>query len=99
MNPRSDEDFKSQEKKLQAEIYPPTLRQVWGSRSPAQLRSWFSSLSKPGKIVAGVVVAMIAVTLVQIVLKLVAAVISVALLAGLVYFGYKLFLSSPEHKV
>jgi|GEM_PF-2569327 len=93
MNPRSDQDLKNQEQKLQKEIYPSTLKQVWESRSPAQLRSWFSSLSKPGKIVVGVVAASVGVTLVQLVLKIVTAVISVAILAGLVYFGYKLFLS------
>ncbi len=93
MNPRSDQDLKNQEQKLQKEIYPSTLKQLWESRSPAQLRSWFSSLPKPGKIVVGVVAAVVGVTLVQLVLKIVTAVISVAILAGLVYFGYKLFLS------
>ncbi len=95
MNPRSEQDLKNQEQKLQKEISPPTLQQ-WGSGSPAKLRNWFGSLSKPGKIVVGVVAAVTGVTLVQIVIKLVTAVISVALLAAVVYFGYKFLLSKER---
>lgn len=59
-----------------------------------QFLNWFNELPGTGKIVAGVVVFLAGTAILQAVLKLVVSAISLALLAGLVYFGYKFFVTN-----
>lgn len=58
----------------------------------SQLMNWFNGLTKIGKLVVAVVGVLVGLSILQAVLKLVSAAISLALIAGLLYFGYKFFL-------
>ncbi|TAE53333.1 MAG: hypothetical protein EAZ76_04395 [Nostocales cyanobacterium] len=55
---------------------------------------WFQSLSGVKKLVATGVLILLALSVLQTVFKLVTSVISLALLSGLVYLGYKFFVSN-----
>ncbi|MCV3212250.1 hypothetical protein OGM63_01690 [Plectonema radiosum NIES-515] len=58
-----------------------------------RFKIWFKSLSGTGKIVVGSVSVLFGLAMLQAVFKLVASVVSLAVLAGLVYLGYKFFVS------
>ena len=58
-----------------------------------RFKIWFKSLSVTGKLVVGGVSVLLGLTMLQAVFKLVASVVSLAVLAGLVYLGYKFFVS------
>jgi hypothetical protein len=113
MNPQPEEDLQRRLEKLEAEMKSSFVedtqkkaqRQKFLSAFPSldsQLTrslNWFNSLSGTKKLVALGVTALLSMFVLQTVLKLVASVISVALLAVLVYVGYKFFVSSSfEHK-
>ncbi|WP_353930811.1 hypothetical protein WJM97_21485 [Okeanomitos corallinicola TIOX110] len=57
-------------------------------------KTWFQGLSGVKKLVATGVVILLALWVLQTVFKLVTSVISLALLSGLVYLGYKFFISN-----
>ncbi|OBQ34337.1 MAG: hypothetical protein AN487_18420 [Anabaena sp. CRKS33] len=59
---------------------------------------WFNSLSTIKKLVVTGVVMLLTVWILQTVFALVAAVISLAVLAGLVYLGYKFFVADKKGK-
>lgn len=108
MNPETDKDLQRRLQKLEKEINSPSVkvarpeepRQTSQSSFPdfnshlTRLRSWFDGLSGTKKLVALGLTAILSFAMVQAVLKLVASVISLALLAVLVYVGYKFFVSS-----
>lgn len=58
-----------------------------------RFKIWFKSLSVTGKLVVGGVSVLLGLAMLQAVFKLVASVVSLAVLAGLVYLGYKFFVS------
>jgi F0F1-type ATP synthase assembly protein I len=100
MNPQPEEDLQQRLQKLEAEInsssrrkYQPDATQVSFSE---QIATWFNSLSGTGKLVAASVGILLGIALLQAALKFVASAISLALLAGLVYFGYKIIVSSSR---
>ncbi|MCM0592853.1 MAG: hypothetical protein HEQ35_29565 [Gloeotrichia echinulata IR180] len=108
MNPERDEDLQRRLENLEAEINSPTVevskekepRPTSGFSFPdlnshlKRLRGWFDGLSGTKKLVAVGVTVLLGFAMLQAVLKLVASVISLALLAVLVYVGYKFFVSS-----
>lgn len=108
MNPQPEEDLQRRLEKLEAEMKSSSVedtqkeaqRQKFQSGFPSlnsQLTrslNWFNSLSGTKKLVALSVTALLGIFVLQTVVKLVASVISVALLAVLVYVGYKFFVSS-----
>jgi hypothetical protein len=113
MNPQREEDLQRRLQKLEAEIDSSPLRfnekeektQTSQSNFPifnSQLERftlWFNSLSKTGKLVVSGVALLFGFAVLQAVLKLVASIISLALLAVLVYLGYKFFVSKNlRHK-
>lgn len=112
MNPQPDEDLQQRLRKLEAEIDSSSggktkSQQVEQSSVPnfssvnsqlQQLSNWFNSLSGTGKVVAGSVGVLLGLAVVQAVFKFVASAISLALLAGLVYFGYKFIVSSSSRR-
>jgi hypothetical protein len=112
MNPQPEEDFQQRLRKLEAEIDSSSEKktnsqQVEQSSVPSfsnvnsqlrQLSNWFNTLSGTGKIVVGSVGVLLGLAVVQAVFKFVTSAISLALLAGLVYFGYKFIVSRSSRR-
>ncbi|QFS43488.1 hypothetical protein [Nostoc sphaeroides] len=108
MNPQREEDLQRRLNKLEAEInsspevvpQPQQQKQTETSvfaKFNLQLERfqiWFNSLSGTKKLVVSGVTVLVGLAMLQAVFKLVASVISLALLAVLVYVGYKIFVSS-----
>lgn len=103
MNPQSEQELQRRLQQLEADINaaspkssPPETSQFSWLNWQQQLergKLWFQSLSGTGKIVFVGVAGLLALSIVQMVLKLVFSALSLALLAGLVYVGYKFFVS------
>jgi len=107
MNPQPEEDLQQRLQKLEAEINSGSVkagntkevRQQSQSNflnfKPYFTRSqlWFQSLSGTGKLVTIGVTVLLGLAVLQAVLKLITSAISLAVLAGLVYLGYKFFVS------
>jgi urea transporter len=107
MNPQRDEDLQRRLDKLEAEIKssPEVVPQSPEQKQAFQFsfanlnlqlerfQIWFNSLSRAKKLVVAGVSVLLGLAMVQAVFKLVASVISLALLAVLVYVGYKFFVS------
>ncbi|MBW4564861.1 MAG: hypothetical protein KME32_27815 [Mojavia pulchra JT2-VF2] len=113
MNPQPEEDLQRRLQKLEAEInslsgeitQPEEKRQTSQSgfvslnSQLTRLRTWFNGLSGTRKLVFLGVTVLLGFAILQAVLKLVASAISLALLAVLVYLGYKFFVSNSfQHK-
>lgn len=107
MNPQRDEDLQRRLDKLEAEIKSGTA-EVEQPKQPKQtvpfnwlnlnaqitkLRLWFDGLSGTSKLIFGGVAVLLGLAIAQTLLKLVASAISLAVLAVLVYVGYKFFVS------
>jgi hypothetical protein len=106
MNFQPEEDLRRRWQNLEAKIKSAgvTSHQKTGETSPSNfaewtaylqtVRTWFDDLSKAKKIAALGVVMVFSTLILQALFKLVASVISLAVLALLVYLGYKFFLSN-----
>ncbi|MEH2459391.1 hypothetical protein [Nostoc sp.] len=108
MNPQPEEDLQRRLDKLEAEInFPPgVVPQSQEQKQKPQsvfanlnlqlerFQIWFNSLSGVKKLVVSGVTVLVGLVMLQTVFKLVASVITLALLAVLVYVGYKFFVSS-----
>ncbi|MBD2299865.1 hypothetical protein H6G80_31635 [Nostoc sp. FACHB-87] len=106
MNPQPEEDWQQRLQKLEAEI---NAESVEAKKTAARQQSrsyflnfkqyftrsqlWFQSLSGTGKLVVMGVTVLMGLAVLQAVLKLVTSAISLAVLAGLVYLGYKFFVA------
>jgi len=107
MNPQPEEDLQRRLDKLEAEINSPpgvvsepqeqkqTPQSVFANLNLQleRFQIWFNSLSGTKKLVVSGVTVLVGLAMLQAVFKLVASVISLALLAVLVYVGYKFFVS------
>ncbi|AFY36101.1 hypothetical protein [Calothrix sp. PCC 7507] len=113
MNPQSEEELQRRLQKLEAEIKSSSVgsTQKEAPRQESQFSfpslklllerslNRLNSLSGTKKLVVLGTTAVLGLVVLQTVLKLVASVISMALLAVLVYVGYKFFVSSGvQHK-
>ncbi|CEJ47874.1 hypothetical protein [Umezakia ovalisporum] len=112
MNPQPEEHWRRHLQNLEAEInfksvdvgQPPKNTQNSQSvflnfRSRlARLQLWFNNLNRTSKLIVAGVGVLLGFAMVQAVLKLVASVITVALLIFLVYLGYKFFVSGSLEK-
>lgn len=111
MNPQPEEDLKRRLEKLEAEINTPfvvTRSQTrvkpsefgFASLEPQLVRlvTWFNNLSVVKKLIVSGGALLLGFAILQAVLKLVAAAISLALLAILVYLGYKFLVSNNSQK-
>ncbi|WP_373529136.1 hypothetical protein [Nostoc sp.] len=108
MNPQRDEDLQRRLDKLEAEINssPEVVPQPQQQKQTPQFgfanlnlqlerfQFWFNSLSGTKKLVVSGVTVLLGLAMLQTVFKLIASVITLALLAALVYVGYKFFVSS-----
>ncbi|MBD2431993.1 MULTISPECIES: hypothetical protein [Fischerella] len=112
MNPQPEEDLQQRLRRLEAEIDSSSGKKTKSQQieqssqsgfSSAnsqlqQLSNWFNTLSGTGKVVVVSVGVLLGFAVVQAVFKFVASAISLALLAGLVYFGYKFIVSSSSRR-
>ncbi len=112
MNPQREEDLQHRLQQLEAEIHSPSevvpqsQQKIQSSQSGfstfnslrGRISSWFNRLSGIGKLVVLGVAALFGFAILQFVFKLIATVISLALLALLVYLGYKFFVSSTARQ-
>ncbi|AKG22512.1 hypothetical protein [Calothrix sp. 336/3] len=106
MNPQSEEDLQRRLQELETKInnsFEVVQKQTEKFKFPDAVQrnslfsgilSKFNQLSTIGKLVSGAIAILITLAILQAVLKLVASAISLAILAGLVYFGYKFFISN-----
>ncbi|MDJ0736902.1 MAG: hypothetical protein QNJ47_23015 [Nostocaceae cyanobacterium] len=103
MNPQSEEDLQYRLQKLEAEInssQSPEMTETNQGGFPnlnlhlTRFLNWFRSLSGIGKLIVGGVGFVFTLAILQAVFKLVTAVISLTVLAVLVYLGYKFVVSS-----
>lgn len=106
MNPQRDEDLQRRLNKLEAEInsspevvpQPQKQKPQFGfanlNLQLERFQLWFNSLSGTKKLVVSGVTVLVGLAMLQTVFKLIASVITLALLAALVYVGYKFFVSS-----
>ncbi|MBD2438894.1 hypothetical protein [Nostoc sp. FACHB-110] len=107
MNSHPEDDLQKRLQKLEAEINSQTKEtgrtQQVNQQSQFSLldfnvyftksQLWFKNLSGTGKLVAVGVTVLLGLAVLQAVLKLITSAISLAVLAGLVYLGYKFFVS------
>lgn len=108
MNPQPEEDLQRRLQQLEAEMnsFSPTSspRETQEQRQQSgftkltwhfqRSQIWFQGLSGIKKLAVAGVAMFVALLILQTVFKLVASVISLALLAVLVYLGYKFFVSN-----
>ncbi|MBU7586852.1 MAG: hypothetical protein KAF91_29045 [Nostoc sp. TH1S01] len=107
MNPQPEEDWQQRLQKLEAEINAESVEAKKTTEARQQSQSyflnlkqyftrsqlWFQSLSGTGKLVVMGVTVLMGLAVLQALLKLVTSAISLAVLAGLVYLGYKFFVA------
>lgn len=86
--------FSSNSTQTEEQQQPKEFRFTKFSSLLERAQIWFQGLSGVKKLVATGVVIFLALWLLQTVFKLVTSVISLALLSGLVYLGYKFFVSN-----
>lgn len=80
-------------------LQPQTASESFSLPQLEQFTNWFNSLSGLGKLIVIGIAAMVGLVILRAVLKLVAAVISLAVLAVLLYFAYQFFMTrSTETK-
>lgn len=106
MNPQPDQDLERRLQQLEADLTPPSQPPIVSQpQKPSQpqpdnfqlqvqfnkLSNWFNSLPGFGKLIVVGVAAIVGLAIVRALLKLVSAVISLAVLAVLLYFGYQFF--------
>ncbi|MEH2424343.1 MAG: hypothetical protein V7K48_26565 [Nostoc sp.] len=106
MNPQPEEDLQRRLDQLETEINsPPGVVPQPQKQTPQSVfaklnlqlerfQIWFNGLSGAKKLVVSGVTVLVALVMLQTVFKLIASVITLALLAALVYVGYKFFVSS-----
>jgi hypothetical protein len=108
MNPQPEEDLQRRLQQLEAEMnsFSPNLNQQETQKQTNQTmfaklnrylersQIWFQGLSGMKKLAVASVVIVLGLLVLQTVFRLVASVISLALLAGLVYLGYKFLVSN-----
>lgn len=104
MTPQPEEDVQRRLRQLEAEVNS-TKSPVADPKQTSQSswlnwkshlerwQLWFNGLSGTSKLVFVGVAALLGLSIVQMVLKLIVSALSLALLAGLVYLGYKFFVS------
>ncbi|MBD2345880.1 hypothetical protein [Anabaena subtropica] len=101
MNPQPDDDLQRRLQQLEAQMnsQPPAPEKnsplSWLNWNPnfQKLQLWFKGLSGTKKVVVVGGSVVLGIAIAQMVLKVVVSAISLALLAGLVYLGYKFFVS------
>ncbi len=101
MNPQPEDDLERRLQQLEAEIKSqssapdknsPLSWLTWPPNFP-KIQLWFNGLSGTNKLIVVGGSVILGVAIAQMVLKVVMSAISLALLAGLVYLGYKFFVS------
>lgn len=68
----------------------------WKTELLPRLQQWFANLPKTGKIIVGVMALMVGFSILRTVLQLISAVISLAILAVVLYLVYQFFIASDS---
>ena len=103
MNPQENKNWERRLQELEVEINqsssPSPVTQNDKSQQTetlfAPIRDWFNSLPTPGKVGVAIVAVVAAFSLLNSILRLVALLLSIAILGGLLYLLYK-FLIAPN---
>jgi len=112
MNSQPDQELEQRLQQLEAEITtptsPPVVAQPQQPVAPTDQSSvptvlyrfvnWFKGLSNVGKLIVVAVAFVVGLAILRVVLRIVAAVISLAFLAVLMYFGYRFLLTRTSDK-
>ena len=110
MNPQPEEDLQRRLQNLEAEIksadvnarqsaaQTPVTRFTQWNLYLERSKNWFNGLSTIKKLAVTGIVMLLTVWMLQTVFALVASVISLAVLAVLVYLGYKFFIANGQSK-
>jgi hypothetical protein len=88
--PESEE--KTETVRPHVEIDPSQKITVWLQSA----RDWFSSLPTVGRVIVGVGAIMVSFSVLNIFLRLISSLISIAILGGLLYLGYKFLVTSSK---
>lgn len=106
MNPSNDPDLKQKLEQLEAEVYlpqrmpfsPPTFNDepsAMNQFSFSHVQHWFFGLSQAGKVIVVAIAAVFAMAAMSLILKLISALIGLALL-GLILVGVYQFFLKPS---
>jgi hypothetical protein len=99
MNSQDNQNWKRKIEELEAELIPPTASPFRLSEKmqgiAIAIKQWFSQLPTPGKVIVAVAGVTISFSVLNTVFRLVTSLVSLAVMGGLLYFGYK-FLVRPR---
>jgi len=59
-------------------------------------KDWFNNLSSEGRVAVGVVGVLVSFSILNTFLRLISSLVSIGILAGLLYFGYKFFQNNSQ---
>ncbi|WP_013324745.1 hypothetical protein [Gloeothece verrucosa] len=102
MNNQNNQDWERRFQELEAEINSepeqPTNLPKQFEKTFTQLKQWFNKLSTPAQVVVGIVGVVLVFSVVNSVLKLVASLLSITILAVVLYGLYKFFMTPRPHQ-
>jgi hypothetical protein len=91
----SNYSFEEVEVEIEADDSPPVETKVSFSRSLEKVKTWYSNLSTSAQVVVAVGGVFVTLSVLTAILRLVSAVLSVLILAAIVYFIYR-FILKPK---
>lgn len=106
MNPQPKSDWERRLEELEQEVEKESSPSSVRPLTPAEnlensldrLRNWFDGLPTIAKVGVGIVAVMVAFSLLNTVLRVVASLLTVAILAGVLYVMYKFFIAANSSK-
>lgn len=110
MEPTENQNWEQKLQQLEAELNQthstmPIESQQPQSQTPAvenfrrlrhQIRDWFNGLPKVGKIAVAAIALVFGFSVLRTIFQLVVSIVSLAVIAGVVYLGYKFFIASDS---
>jgi ABC-type uncharacterized transport system permease subunit len=109
MNGSDNHNWQERLRELEAEIADETAKPLeklrkfnatqsntFKTETLSRVQNWFANLPKAGKIIVGVAALMVGFSILNTVLKLISAVISLAILAVVLYVVYQFFIASDS---
>ncbi len=103
MNRPNNQDWQQKLKELEIEIDTESVKPLQKLSESQQdrlnkVKNWFSDLPKGGKLIVGAIALIIGFSLLRITLQLISALITLAILAVVLYFVYQFFIASKPSK-
>jgi hypothetical protein len=109
MNSSDNHNWQQRLQELEVEIADETVKPLeklqsfnapdpnsWKTEILPRVQQWFANLPKVGKIIVGAVTLMVSFSILRTVLQLISAVISLAILAVVLYLVYQFFIASDS---